>query len=102
MARENDERRRRLRNYRLRRCRQALRNKELATLELGETAPDAERLADVEGVVRARRADRTNLADRLGSLFTALSLVLALKGGWRKEEVGVIAPTQGPQLPVIR
>jgi hypothetical protein len=74
----------------------------LSALELGETAPDAKRFSNIYGVIGAGLASRAHLADCLGAFFPSLTFIFALEGRWGEKEVGMIAPAQCFQLPLIR
>src|SRR3990172_2957715 len=71
----------------------------LAALRLGETAPDAIGLADLEGELEAFVLHPAHPANRLRLVFAAIAIFLALGRARGKEEVGVIAPAQALELP---
>jgi hypothetical protein len=52
----------------------------LASLQLGQSTPDPEGLADPDGVLGTGLANRTNLADGFGALLAALALIFSFEG----------------------
>jgi hypothetical protein len=81
-------------------------------LGLGETAPDAVRLLDLDrvlatfrsdgtnlGVLATFRSDGTNLADGLGPDLPTFAFVFSFLGTGREKEVRMVAATQCDRLP---
>ncbi len=71
----------------------------LATLRLGESAPDTVRLADRHGVVEALRSNRADPADRLRSQLSTFSLFFAFGDIRGKEQMGVASAAGCNRLP---
>jgi len=71
----------------------------LTTFHLGEPSPDSVRLADGHRILEAVDRHGAHLADRLGPYLPSLSLVLALCGIRRKEQVGMVPSTESDGLP---
>ena len=70
------------------------------TLVLGEAAPDAEGLTDLEGVVEAGGADRAVLADGLGQLLATRPLHAGLvMKGWIEDRRSFATTASGGTLP---
>src|SRR5690606_3611395 len=63
-------------------------------------APDPEGLADRERVLGALLQHGADVADRLGSGLTSLSVVFPLERRRRKEQMGVIPSAECLQLPI--
>ena len=64
---------------------------ELPTLCLGETAPDAVRLPNLQGVIETVIIHRADETDRFGSLLSTLPFVFAFRITRRKEQMRVVA-----------
>ena len=76
--------------------------RDLSSLQFGQTTPDPEGLTDPDGVLGTGLSHRADLADGLGALLSALSLIFSFKGRRGEEQVGMIATAKRPQLPLIR
>lgn len=75
---------------------------ESATLTLGETAPDSERLSNADRVLSAWILYRTDSADCLGLHLPPFPLFFPFEGRWWKEQICVVPTAQGLHLPVVR
>ena len=71
-------------------------------IRFGSAAPNSVRLPNPHRKFDAICLNRTHLANSLGANLTSLPFILAFEGAWRKEEVGMISPTQAYHLPVLR
>lgn len=78
------------------------RSRDFPPFHLGQAAPDSERLPNSYRVFGTRLAHRADLADCLGPLFASFTFVFSFKGRGGEEEMGVIAPAQSFQLPIVR
>ena len=65
----------------------------MPALSLGETAPDAVRLLDLDRIIAALPSHRAHLADSLGSYLAALAFVFSFLGTGGEEEVRMVAAT---------
>lgn len=74
----------------------------LSPLGLGETSPDSEWLTDGECVLGTGLAHGADLAYGLGSGLSTFTFVLAFKSRRGEEQMGVVSPTKGPDLPIVR
>jgi hypothetical protein len=68
-------------------------------LALVQTAPDADRLIDCEGVIEAGTSNHARGADRLRLELAFKALVSVLRALWRKEHLCMGTATGRSQLP---